>query len=135
MEGCDSFEKWLHEQVTPAVQGLELDSVFILKTELEKVLRTAYQYGQRAQRERDAQIAEQWDDSLQDLDLGVSMVSILKYGLPDTEGGVTITPLDDLEPWERKQAELLAEFREVARREEHRIIADTIRQQEADGAQ
>ena len=74
-----------------------------------------------------AKVAEEWRDSLEDIDCGAVMVSVLKHGKPDAEGGICITPADKLEPWEKDQAATLAEFREVARREEHRIIAAAIR--------
>ena len=81
-----------------------------------------------AQREVDAQVAEQWEDSTQDIDCGVTMVSVLKSGRPDTDGGVVIQEVDKLEPWEQRQAEILGEYREVARREERRIVAAAIRE-------
>ena len=75
-----------------------------------------------------AKVAEQWEDSTQDIDCGVTMVSVLKSGRPDTDGGIVIQEVDKLEPWEQRQAEMLGEYREVARREERRIVAAAIRQ-------
>ena len=75
-----------------------------------------------------AKVADQWEDSTQDIDCGVTMVSVLKSGRPDTDGGIVIQEVDKLEPWEQRQAEMLGEYREVARREERRIVAAAIRQ-------
>lgn len=80
-----------------------------------------------------AKAAEQWEDSTQDIDCGVTMVSVLKHGRPDTDGGVVIEEVDKLEPWEQRQAEMLGEYREVARREERRIVAEQIRSRKATG--
>ena len=78
-----------------------------------------------------AKVADQWEDSTQDIDCGVTMVSVLKSGRQDTDGGIVIQEVDKLEPWEQRQAEMLGEYREVARREERRIVAAAIRQQGA----
>ena len=75
-----------------------------------------------------AKVADQWEDSTQDIDCGVTMVSVLKSGRPDTDGGIVIQEVDTLEPWEQRQAEMLGEYREVARREERRIVAAALRQ-------
>ena len=77
-----------------------------------------------------AKVADQWEDSTQDIDCGVTMVSVLKSGRPDTDGGIVIQEVDKLEPWEQRQAEMLGEYREVARREERRIVATAIRRKE-----
>ena len=75
-----------------------------------------------------AKVADQWEDSTQDIDCGVTMVSVLKSGRTDADSGIVIQEVDKLEPWEQRQAEMLGEYREVARREERRIVAAAIRQ-------